>query len=277
MERAISEMEKIKRAEEIYSKRNNLKLETGETPKNKSIYKILFQVLVLLNIAIIIVAVQNREYIFTSEFIEQVNKYNINIKEKIEEVFTYNENGEASTNNEEKVEKKEEAEKKANEAAQEPKQQDGALVENEEKKELSQAEQDVQNIKNNYAFILPIQGIKTSGFGDRESTNKKVTKHHTGIDLAAAKGTKIKSAIDGKVTQVSNSGDYGKHLKISKDNVTILYAHCSEIYVSEGEEIKQGQDVAAVGSTGNSTGPHLHFEIRYDDRYVDPEQILNFS
>lgn len=266
MERAISEMEKIRRAEEIYSKRNNLKLGSESNVKNKSIYKILFQILVLLNIAIVIVAIQNRDYIFTPDFINQVNMYNINIKAKIEEMFTYNEENPIEKG---KVEsKKEKADDKVKE---------GALVENEVKKELSQMEKDVQDIKSNYSLILPIEGVKTSGFGERESTNTKVTKNHTGVDIAAKNGTPIKATIDGKVTQVSNKGDYGKHLRITKDKLTILYAHCSKINVVEGDEIKQGQDVAEVGSTGNSTGPHLHFEIRYEDRLVNPELILKIS
>ena len=82
--------------------------------------------------------------------------------------------------------------------------------------------------------------------------------------------------MEGIVTLVSNEGDYGKHIKIRCNNVTTLYAHCSEIFVKEGQIVAQGQEIGAVGSTGNSTGPHLHFEIRVDDRFVDPLQILSF-
>lgn len=68
----------------------------------------------------------------------------------------------------------------------------------------------------------------------------------------------------------------GKHLKIRCNNVTTLYAHCSEIFVKEGQIVGQGQEVAKVGNTGNSTGNHLHFEIRVDDRFVDPGKIIEF-
>lgn len=274
MERAISEMERIKRAEEIYSRRNNLKINNQEGAKVKSIYKTLFQILLLVNIAIIIVAIQNKDYIFTQDFINIINGYNVNIKTMIEQLLTDKTINSDETNmiipveNNESVVDQETSSSEGQTA--EPQ---GALVENEEK-ELTQMEQDAEVIKNNYSVILPLNGTKTSSFGQRNSNNSIVTSNHTGIDLAAPKGTVIKSAISGKVTQVSNQGDYGNHLRISTDKLTILYAHCSKIYVSEGDEIIQGQDVAEVGSTGNSTGPHLHFEIRYEDRFVNPELVL---
>ena len=59
------------------------------------------------------------------------------------------------------------------------------------------------------------------------------------------------------------------------NDVLIIYAHCQKLYVNQGDHIVQGQEIAEVGSTGNSTGPHLHFEIRKEDRLVDPQMILN--
>lgn len=74
----------------------------------------------------------------------------------------------------------------------------------------------------------------------------------------------------------SSQGDYGNHIKIVSGNVTTLYAHCKTLYVKEGDEIKQGMEIAEVGQTGRATGPHLHFEIRVDDRLVNPEYVLQF-
>ena len=104
MERAISEMEKIRKAEEIYSRRNNLASNSNNIISNKSktLYKNLFQILVLLDIAIVIVAFQNRDNIFKEEFITQINSYNINVKEKLEELFNEKNNSE----NTESVKKK---------------------------------------------------------------------------------------------------------------------------------------------------------------------------
>lgn len=83
--------------------------------------------------------------------------------------------------------------------------------------------------------------------------------------------------MEGTVTQVSSQGDYGKHIRIVNGEITTLYAHCSKIYVKEGDNIKQGQEIAEVGSTGNVTGPHLHFEIRRNGEFVDPDSVIDFN
>ena len=152
----------------------------------------------------------------------------------------------------------------------------GAGNEANNQNELSQMEQDVNYIKNEINFIKPINGKITSGFGQRNPTTATVPKNHTGTDIAADTGTKIISATEGKVVLASATGDYGKHLKIQTNDkdIVVVYAHCNNLYVNEGDTIKQGQEIAEVGATGNATGPHLHFEIRYQDRYVNPQLIL---
>ena len=130
--------------------------------------------------------------------------------------------------------------------------------------------------ENQNPFIKPIEGVVTSGFGARESVYQNVTGNHTGVDIGANSGTQILASMSGVVTQVSREGDYGNHIRITKDNVTTLYAHCQDILVAEGQEIMQGQVIATVGSTGNSTGPHLHFEIRIDDVPINPAEKINF-
>ena len=129
-------------------------------------------------------------------------------------------------------------------------------------------------MKNTTTFIKPIEGKITSSFGRREEATGRVPKNHTGIDIAANMGVKIKSATDGEVVLASDEGDYGKHLKIQIGEVSIIYAHCNALYVKQGDKVFQGQEIAEVGSTGNSTGPHLHFEIRISERIVNPQNIL---
>ena len=143
-----------------------------------------------------------------------------------------------------------------------------------ETNELSQMEQDANYIKSTISFIKPVNGEISSEFGWRNPTTQTVPKNHTGTDIAAETGTKIVSATDGTVVLSSTVGDYGNHLKIQINDVIIVYAHCNKLYVNEGDTIKQGQEIAEVGSTGNTTGPHLHFEVRYQDRYVNPQLIL---
>lgn len=276
MERAIAEMEKIKRAEEIYSRRRNAE-ESEKNLPSKNIYKFLFETIFIINVVTIIIAVQNQKYIFTENFLKQVNEYNVNIKSKVEEFM--NSSNDVKNNTESK-ELSENIKEENKSVSGESKDVNGALVENEVQEEksqdnISQEEKDIDIVKNNYSVILPINGTKTSGFGERKSNNKKVTKFHTGIDLATEQGTIIKSATSGKVIQVSDIGDYGKHVKVQTEDLIILYAHCSKIYVIEGQEINQGDEIGEVGSTGNSTGPHLHFEIRLFDRLINPEKIIS--
>lgn len=134
---------------------------------------------------------------------------------------------------------------------------------------------DANYIKTNYEVILPVSGTITSRYGMRTPT-EIVSANHCGTDIGAVTGTPIQSIMDGTVTFVSTVGDYGKHIKIEKDGISVLYAHCSELDVTEGQEVKKGDVVAKVGSTGKATGPHLHIEIKREDRYVDPEFVLPF-
>lgn len=134
---------------------------------------------------------------------------------------------------------------------------------------------DIENLKAAYSFINPLNGKITSRFGIRTSENLNVDGYHTGLDIFAEKGTIIKASMEGIVDNISAEGGYGKHLKIRSNNVTTLYAHCEKIIVKEGQIVSQGQEIATVGSTGNSTGPHLHFEIRVDNRFINPEKILS--
>ena len=152
---------------------------------------------------------------------------------------------------------------------------DGTLKAKADAEDKTQLEQDVEFIKQNYSFIHPVEGSITSAFGSREET-EIISAFHQGIDIGAVSGTPIKSAISGTVVASSYAGDYGNHIKIQNGEVLTVYAHCSELEVNVGDEIKQGQEIAKVGATGKVTGPHLHFEIRRDGRYIDPQMILKF-
>ena len=119
--------------------------------------------------------------------------------------------------------------------------------------QMSEADKEIQTIKSTTTFIKPIEGIISSKYGQREQATGNVPKNHTGTDIAANIGTKIKSATDGEVVLSSEEGDYGKHLKVQIGEVSIIYAHCNQLYVKQGDQVKQGQEIAEVGSTGNST------------------------
>ena len=125
------------------------------------------------------------------------------------------------------------------------------------------------SVSNGY-YIRPTSGAVTSGFGPRSLG------YHYGIDFGAPTGTPIVASASGTVLKTSCGSGYGKCLVIAHDNGTqTLYAHASVLYVSTGTKVKQGQKIAAVGSTGRSTGPHLHFEIiKSNGQKLNPASYL---
>ena len=145
-------------------------------------------------------------------------------------------------------------------------------VEKKEAEEARQREIESHTVQGVYLEVTPVSGIITSRFGNRESIR---TSGHTGLDIAAPAGTPIKATADGKVIFSGYSGGYGYVVKISHGNgIQTYYGHCSSLYVSTGETVEAGDVIAAVGSTGNSTGNHLHFEVRVNGTEVNPQNYL---
>ncbi len=312
MERTMSVEDKIRRAEEIYARRQ------GETQRktttvsinnnNRKDIKLLRKMLIQIGLSLLIYAViyiiQNNNYIFSEDFLKKANEilsYDMNFEQiyqntknnigqwitDLKNNMTQKENGIITNNdneiNSESMQNTQESEESQKETTnnQETNGIGGAEEEQQtstqntnETQELSQEEKDIANIKARTTFIKPIEGTISSKYGQREPTTATVPKNHTGVDIAANLGTKIKSATEGEVVIASEEGDYGKHLKIQIGEVSIIYAHCNNLYVKQGDKVSQGQEIAEVGSTGNSTGPHLHFEIRNSERTIDPQKIL---
>jgi peptidoglycan DL-endopeptidase CwlO len=120
-------------------------------------------------------------------------------------------------------------------------------------------------------FAAPCPGPVTSGFGVRVHPISKVRKRHTGVDIGAGYGTRVNSAGDGKVIMTSWNGGYGNCVMVDHGGGrATLYGHLSSITCKSGQDIKKGQEVGKVGSTGYSTGPHLHFEVRINGTPVNP-------
>lgn len=120
--------------------------------------------------------------------------------------------------------------------------------------------------------VQPVSGVITSRYGVSSRIRKST---HTGLDIAASTGTPIKVIADGTVTCASYQGSYGKLVKIDHGNgLETWYGHTSKMYVSVGQKVTAGDVIAAVGSTGNSTGPHLHLEIRINGEHVNPQNYL---
>ena len=314
MEKTMSVEERIRRAEERYNQKNGYTAQIGNSrkelniknrvsEKKKTTKKLLMQIFVCLVIYVAFYSITNRDYIFSDNFKNDVNVFlkdktkiyamyenskdfvNSRIlhqnEEENNEVNNVNEQTIDDTNNieEQQIENTSEQQELQSEnigGANESKEQtDTTNTDNTENVEKSQMEIDADKIKSSISFINPIEGRITSTFGWRNPTVSTVPKYHTGLDIAAVSGTVIKSATDGKVIMASSKGDYGNHYQIQINDVIIIYAHCQKLYLKEGDSVVQGQEIGEVGSTGNSTGPHLHFEVRIEDRKVDPQLILN--
>jgi len=139
----------------------------------------------------------------------------------------------------------------------------------EEKKEITEANKFIRPVPTGYHI--------SSRFGYRIHPIGHVRKFHYGIDLGCAKGTPIYAAFDGKVLHSVYSKSYGNFIILSHPgNRKTVYAHMSKRLVKKGENVKKGQIIGKVGSTGYSTGPHLHFEIIVNGKKVNPESIIKF-
>lgn len=312
MERAISQEERIRRAEEIYSRRKNenknnyyttnkVRYQAASTRKIKAkmIRKMIIQIAVCTIIYLAIYGIQNSNQIFSTQIINKAKEilaYDIsieNVHNQFVEYFSnaqnklngiFNENNDENENNEttdniesDNIEPKNEEFNAIEEniVQEQTSQQEaiGGAEEVAQVEEKSQEELDIDYVKQNTNIIWPLKGTITSRFGTRTPT-EIVTANHYGIDIAGDIGDDIVSAMDGTVTLSSSEGDYGKHIRVESGEVMTVYAHCSELLVKEGDTVKQGDKIAKVGQTGRATGPHLHFEIRRENRFINPEDIL---
>ncbi len=141
-------------------------------------------------------------------------------------------------------------------------------IEKEEQKRI-ESMPEINGIKLAY---LPVTGTITSRYGVSSSIRSS---RHTGLDIATEKGTPIQAVSGGTVTFAASNGSYGKLVKIDHgNNIETWYAHTNKIYVTEGQQVNAGDIIAEVGSTGNSTGPHLHLEIRINGQHVNPQKYL---
>lgn len=301
MERTLSQEERLRRAEELYYRKQNAIAPVRTTTVNgvpKKNYRLLKKIIIQIIICVLIYGAIYKLQSNTDSFsVDSINylkgaiAYDINMSKALGDIKNYmatfnainDENNIQENNVEENLDREDvitsntlqEATLAASELVIDNKEEQKQQVV-EEASSVSQMEEDAIYIKNNISFIKPLTGTVTSRFGLRNPTTATVPKYHTGIDIGVPEGTVFVSAMEGTVELVSSIGDYGNHIKVTNGEVTTLYAHCKTIYVKEGDKILQGQQLGETGSTGNVTGPHLHFEIRRNNEYVDPDLILNF-
>lgn len=288
MERTLSDEEKIRKAIEISQRRNNnrrasyqeVSIPSSNSKKEYKLFKrMIMQVMICALIYLIFYLITTTNYVFSEDVINKTNSilnydiefYNIykqginKIKGFVSEFNSKNggnvEANEIKSEDNNEIKESENAETKNNET----------LVSS-----ISQMEKDAEDVKKICDFQKPISGKITSEFGEREVISSVMTADHKGIDIAANFGTDIQAAISGQVVEADSNSEYGKFIKIKNEDVLTVYAHCSKLKVKKGDSIEKGDVIAEVGSTGKSTGPHLHFEIRLSDRYINPRLVIQF-
>ncbi len=140
----------------------------------------------------------------------------------------------------------------------------------------------IQDLESRFAYLecvpnlMPVSGRITSRFGNRRDPIRRSIRFHQGIDIANSRGTNIKAAASGKVIFSGYQGGYGKTIIIDHGyGYKTVYGHNSSLLVDVGTRVEKGQSIAKMGSTGRSTGSHLHFEIHKNGSPVDPFSILN--
>lgn len=288
LERTLSDEEKIRKAIEISQRRNNnrrasyqeVSIPSSNSKKEYKLFKrMIMQVMICALIYLIFYLITTTNYVFSEDVINKTNSilnydiefYNIykqginKIKGFVSEFNSKNggnvEANEIKSEDNNEIKESENAETKNNET----------LVSS-----ISQMEKDAEDVKKICNFQKPLSGKITSEFGEREVISSVMTADHKGIDIAANSGTDIQAAISGQVVEADSNSEYGKFIKIKNEDVLTVYAHCSKLKVKKGDSIEKGDVIAEVGSTGKSTGPHLHFEIRLSDRYINPRLVIQF-
>jgi murein DD-endopeptidase MepM/ murein hydrolase activator NlpD len=133
---------------------------------------------------------------------------------------------------------------------------------------------DAQTLGAEQGMEMPVAGRVTSGFGERFHPILHRMRMHDGVDLAAAWGTPILAAADGRVASAGWRGGYGRAVEIvHAGGIETLYGHMSRIAAQPGEAVRQGQVIGYVGASGLATGPHLHYEVHKDGRLVNPLSV----
>lgn len=126
-------------------------------------------------------------------------------------------------------------------------------------------------------FAPPIQGREiNSPFGLRRLAGEAAARHHAGVDIAAPMGSSVYASTEGVILRTGyDAGGYGRFIEMRHPNgMNTLYGHLSRVDVVSGQAVAQGERIGLVGSTGRSTGPHLHFEVRRNDRQINPTRVL---
>lgn len=278
MERVLTADERLKRAEEMYYgrkgvdiKESNKKTNTPISNKKYLLKKMIIQIAICFIVYCSYYVIKNCNFIFSKDFINKTNEilsYDINIQELYCKIANYinnysyfNKEEEIPANvqdedlQSENTNEENSIEENTHESIGINEEEALSVAEvnqeeiNQEDSSLSQMQLDAKDIKENYSLINPLVGQITSRFGSRTQTEKIVSPYHVGIDIAANTGTIIVASMDGTVVASEELGGYGNCVQIKKDDILTIYGHCNKLYVSKGDNVVQGQQIAEVGET----------------------------
>ena len=126
-------------------------------------------------------------------------------------------------------------------------------------------------------MVLPVSGTVLSGYGYRLDPNENSVKYHYGVDIAVQEGETVSAFTDGIVTVVGTSTSMGNYVIIKHQNGETQYAHLNEVAVESGQSVQAGQSIGTSGSTGLTQQPCLHFELKFNGKYVNPEYYLTWQ
>ena len=228
-------------------------------------------------------AKQESSKMLLAEKQNELSKYSAQISSAENELNDYNKEIAAQEETikavEAQIKKREEEERKAAEAAARAAAAAAAAAEREaaaKKNGNSSSTSTVSLGDIRFRWPCPASGRITSGFGSRKSPTKGASTYHNGIDIGAPTGSAVVAAAAGEVVTATYSGSAGNYIMLSHGGgIYTLYMHCSKLSVSEGQQVKAGQTIGKVGSTGYSTGPHLHFGIRANGSYLNPSKYVS--
>lgn len=299
-------------SEDIYNIWNknikNNKEVNNKVKKKKQ--KLLIQSLTIITLIIIIFSIKqfNMQTIKNSKFsksiisefnsnnsFEDIKNGTINISKKIykiispiipEDLIEYFKNSQIEKNNvnvyEEKKEENKNIEIYKEEIKETENNQNGiGSSENEDKiitalSSINTEDEIIQKVKkSNIKFVVPAKGVVSSSYGVREEIFEGIGTFHTGVDIAADKGTEILSSTEGIITVADYNKYNGNYVEVTNGKIVTKYCHMDKLLVKKGDKVKAGEKIGHIGSTGLSTGPHLHFEIVYDGVKINPQKIIN--
>lgn len=132
----------------------------------------------------------------------------------------------------------------------------------------------LRQVNNKLVAVLPVKGVISCEYGNRVHPITGKQSFHSGIDIASPEGESVVSYKCGEVIEAAQDKTYGNYVRIRHDDCETFYGHLSKITVKSGEVVAAGTEIGKVGSTGVSTGPHLHFEMKISDKTVNPVPIV---